>query len=206
MAVTGPHRELAGGDVHAWIDESIHAPSVQVPQGMYLVAAAIASPRSCDPARAELRKLVPKGAGRLHWRNESDPRRRKIAATISRLDCVNVVIVGLQVDPRKQERARSKCMERLFYELGLRDVTRAWIESRTPELNERDRTLVARLRSRGALPAGLFVDFEVPSVEPMLWVPDAVAGSVGMARKSIDLDIRASMAEMITEIDLVIDR
>lgn len=199
------HRGVADGSMHAWIDESIHAPSSQVPHGMYIVAAAIARPRSCDQARAELRKLVPKGGGRLHWRNESDPLRRKIAAVIATLDCANVVVVGSQLDPRKQERARSKCLERLFYELALRDVSRAWIESRTPELNDRDRTLVARLRSRGAMPTGLFVDFEVPSAEPMLWVPDAVAGSVGMARKSIALDIRASMGAMITEIDLAID-
>lgn len=59
--------------------------------------------------------------------------------------------------------------------LGVSDVS---IEARTESLNRRDMRMLDALRSRGTLAAGLAVTFARPIQEPMLWLPDAIAGAV----------------------------
>lgn len=36
----------------------------------------------------------------------------------------------------------------------------------------------------------------------MLWIPDAVAGTVAMARKGVDIELRLTMDALITEPEL----
>jgi hypothetical protein len=104
--------------LHAWTDESMQFPQRSGGIGYYLLAAAVADPAACTPIRDSMRELVLSGATRLHWRDESGPRRAKIASAIGGHDLANLVIVGAPVDPRRQERARRLCMERLIHELG----------------------------------------------------------------------------------------
>ncbi|MFT3798733.1 hypothetical protein [Microbacterium sp.] len=102
--------------LHAWVDESMHAPGGVLTEGIHILAAAVADPASCEPVRAELRRLLPGGARRLHWRDENPRRRRVIAAAVATLDVAQTVIVGAPLDQHKQERARRLCMERLLHE------------------------------------------------------------------------------------------
>ena len=187
--------------LHAWVDESMQMPT-QERAGLYLLAAAVASPAACDPMRADLCDLLLKGAHRLHWRDESGPRRAKIAATIAGHDLVHVVVVGAPIDTKRQERARRQCLERLVFELGVLEVSRLWLESRTQSLNERDRRMFPALHAKHAMPAALHIDFALPTDEPMLWVADAVAGAVGQARRGLALDIRETLGHGIDEIDI----
>ena len=187
--------------LHAWVDESMQMPG-QEREGLYLLAAAVASPATCDPVRENLRELLLKGAERLHWRDESAPRRAKIASAIANHDLVHVVVVGAPIDARKQERARRQCMERLVFELGVLGVSQVWLETRTSSLNERDRRMFAALHAKNAMPARLRIDFALPTDEPMLWVADAVAGAVGQARRGFALDVRDALGHGIDEIDI----
>ncbi|WP_369370898.1 hypothetical protein AB1046_19230 [Promicromonospora sp. Populi] len=187
--------------LHAWVDESMQMPS-RDRDGLYLLAAAVASPTACDPMRDNLRGLLLKGTRRLHWRDESAPRRAKIASAIAEHDLVHVVVVGAPIDAKKQERARRLCLERLVFELGMLDVSRVWLESRTQSLNTRDRRMFAALHAKQAMPAALHIDFALPTDEPMLWVADAVAGAVGQARRGSNLDIRDSLGPGIDEIEI----
>jgi hypothetical protein len=187
--------------LHAWVEESMQMPR-QERDGHYLLAAAIASPAACDPMRDNLRELLLKGARRLHWRDESAPRRAKIASAIAGHDLVHVVVVGTPIDAKKQERARRQCLERLVFELGSLDVSRVWLESRTQSLNDRDRRMFAALHAKHAMPAEFHIDFALPTEDPMLWVADAVAGAVGQARRGFALDVRESLGQGIDEIDI----
>lgn len=74
-------------------------------------------------------------------------------------------------------------MERLYFELYARDVSMVWVESRHESLNRRDREMVDALRAKGAIGTSSRVEFALPREEPMLWLPDAVAGAVGAFRK-----------------------
>jgi hypothetical protein len=172
--------------LHAWVDESMRVPSGSMRDGIYLLAAPVADPSLCDPIREQLRRLLTGRSRRLHWRNQTPRRRRTIAATLGGFDVAHTIIVGTPIDPKRQERARRYCLERLMFELDFLGVSRVWIETRSPSLNNADRTMLAALRSRGSLPATLTVDFALPDQEPMLWLPDAVAGAIGMHRRGDD--------------------
>ena len=187
--------------LHAWVDESMQMPSLER-DGLYLLAAAVASPTGCDPMRDDLRELLLKGARRLHWRDESAPRRAKIASAIADHDLVHVVVIGAPIDARRQERARRLCLERLVFELGILDVSQVWLESRTGSLNDRDRRMFAALHAKQAMPTDFHIDFALPTEEPMLWVADAVAGAVDQARRGFARDIRDALGQGIDEIDI----
>ena len=187
----------AGFALHAWVDESVHDQA-----GLYVLAAAVADPSTCEPTRAALRDLVPVGRDRLHWRDESEPLRAKVAATVASCDLTSLVVVGLEMTPRQQERARRQCMTHLLDVLGDLGVTQVLLESRTRSLNDKDRHLVEQLRGQRLLPRTLRVDVELPSREPMLWVPDAIAGAVSAARKHGHSKHRDTLGTLLEEIDL----
>jgi len=44
--------------------------------------------------------------------------------------------------------------------------------------------MVAALRGSRTVPSNIRIDFERPVAEPMLWIPDAVAGAVGNGDRS----------------------
>jgi len=190
----------------AWVDESIrHTPEGQA----YLLAAAVANPNTCDPVRDVLRSMVLGKASRLHWRAESRPRRVRIVAAIAAAaatdDIAELVVVGVPVDPARQERARRQCLVRLLHELDTRHVTQVWAEARTPTLNRRDVSLIAGLRASGAITDALIYDFASPAgvgADPMLWIPDAVAGAVGTTRVEGDSRLQDALGDSLTVIDL----
>ena len=93
-------------------------------------------------------------------------------------------------------------MERLYFELHMRDVDTVWVESRHEGLNRRDREMVDALRSKGAIGASMRVEFALPKQEPMLWIPDAVAGAVGAFRKDGDHRARTVLGDSIEEISI----
>lgn len=148
---------------------------------MYLLGAVVADPSCCEPARDELRGVLPKGARKLHWSDMKDREKKQVTGLVTWFDMAHMVVVGTPLDHRKQEHARAKCMERLLWELGQMEVSRVFLEQRTQSLNKRDMKLVEHLRGSKAIPKGLRVDIEQPSTEPMLWIPDQVLGAIGDA-------------------------
>ncbi|MEV6411109.1 hypothetical protein [Kribbella sp. NPDC051718] len=163
----------------AWIDESIIVRKDH--PGAYALASVITDASAVDDLRDILRALREKKVVRLHWVAESKKRRDLIAHTIAELDLVSVVALGKPVHRQKQERARRCCLECVLYELDGLGVTRAWLESRVPVQDRRDLRLVDSAREKGLISRDLLVNFARPTQEPMLWLPDAVAGAVTAA-------------------------
>ncbi len=64
--------------------------------------------------------------------------------------------------------------------------------------------MVAALRGARVIGSGLRAEFGYPSDEPMLWVADAVAGAVGMARKGVDVDLVELMGGAVRQISIEI--
>lgn len=160
--------------LHAWVDESMH-----VDAGLYLLAAVICEPGTCDPIRNTLRSLLDETQPKLHWSSESPERKSKIIETITPLDIAAAVVIGAPMNRRKQERARAVCMESLAVYLAEQGVTRTYLEARTESLNERDDRIIRSIRSKQLIPTTLRIEVARPSTEPMLWLPDIVAGAVG---------------------------
>jgi hypothetical protein len=175
--MTNPPTAPAAVAMHAWVDESVLVEDPTDP-GTYVLAAVVASPHECDPIREGLRGLVAPKQARLHWKDEESGRRDLITASVAAMNLLAIVTVGTPVDKKKQERARRVCLERLLFELDQLDVDQVWLEARTQSLNARDQKMVASMRGSKAIPRGMRVDFERPLAEPMLWLPDVVAGTV----------------------------
>ncbi|MDL5487464.1 hypothetical protein [Microbacterium wangruii] len=99
------------------MDESMRAAGDDIEGAVYILAATVADPAECDTIREALRDLKLGNGPKLHWKDENDDRRALIGAAVAEMPVMHTVVVGTPLDQRKQERARRKCMERLFYEL-----------------------------------------------------------------------------------------
>lgn len=160
----------------AYADESFHEADHG---GFYVLAAAVFDRGAHDTVRAAMQELRGKRrTSKLHW-NEMDTRQQATAAqTVAAQDGFHIVTVGTPVPRTRQERARAMCLTRLVAELHSYSVTDLVIESRTPQLNERDIKTVRG--ARFSLPSG--TRFHVVHVagdqEPLLWSAGIVAGAV----------------------------
>lgn len=164
----------------------MHTAKPGMPQGYYILAATIADPDRCQPIRESLLQLRSSGPGKLHWTDENDRRRKRLVTTVAGFNLDHAVIVGAPLNTRKQERARAQCLEQLLFDLGQRNISSAWIETRGAALDSADLKLVDAFRARGSLPRELRVGFGQPADEPLLWLPDMPAGAVGVAIRDGD--------------------
>jgi hypothetical protein len=160
----------------AYVDES-----VRVRAGLYVLAAVIVADAQTDRHREALCALLQRGQRRLHWRDESSKRRVLLVAAVRQLPHTGTVMIAAGVTPRRQERARRKCIERLLAELADRGVASVVFERRHEELDARDRAMVAALRRQQSVPAWLRTSWVPATEEPLLWLPDIVAGAVSLA-------------------------
>lgn len=185
--------------LHAWIDESLRITDDD--QGTYILAAVVCDPSCCAPVRQDLSSLLLRGQQRLHWHDESEERRDKMAVKVASVDMAAIVVVGMPVVKAKQERARRLCMEALLPRLDALGVKQVWLESRTSSLNRRDEQMVLALRGKKLITRGLRVEAAYPLEEPMLWLPDIVAGAVGADRGGTRRWLDA-MRQLVTQIEI----
>jgi hypothetical protein len=167
---SGPVRLCAYGD------ESIRRTADGV---IFVLAAAVVREDRRDEVRVGLRDLLLKGQDRLHWRDEDQPRRVRIATAVADLPVQSLVVVGARVVATRQERARRQVLSRLLWELDRRQAEHLLLESRRDERDRHDVKAVGGFRNQQVLSRRLRVDHGQPLQEPMLWLPDAVAGAVG---------------------------
>jgi hypothetical protein len=160
----------------AYVDESVRARD-----GLYVLAAVIVADAQADRHREALRAMLRHGQRRLHWRDESGKRRGLLASTVGLLPHSGTVMIATGVTPRRQERARRKCIERLLAELAGRGVASVVFERRHEELDARDRAMVAALRRQHSVPAWLHTSWVPAADDPLLWLPDIAAGAASLA-------------------------
>ncbi|WBQ05833.1 hypothetical protein [Kribbella sp. CA-293567] len=165
----------------AWVDESIVVGNQHF-LGAYTLASVITDPAKEDDLRDAVRALREKKLVRLHWAMESAKRRDLIVHAIGELGVAAIVALGSPVHRQKQERARRCCLECLLYELERFGVDQAWFETRAAVQDRRDLRLVDSAREKGLISRQLSVGFAQPTQEPLLWLPDAVAGAVTAAQ------------------------
>lgn len=168
-------------ELHAWIDESMPRVSDGQP-GVYILAAVVADPRKCEQMRSSMNSLSVGKEPKLHWHAEKTARRRKIVTTVAGFDINSIVVIATPLDERRQERARAQCLDALLIELDQLGVCHAYLEQREKTLNRRDLQHIDRLRGTRTISASLRIEVARPSVEPMLWIPDTICGSVGAAQ------------------------
>ena len=185
--------------MRAWVDESIRVDRAPAP--MYLLGASIIETEAEADIVSALRSRAPR-AGKLHWRELGDRGRAGVLTLLPTLQIDHLVVIAAPLRPEiRIERARGQCIERLLWELALREVASVTFESRSPAQDKADRRRVDGLRSRRLIPDELFVDW-VPGVsEPLLWAPDLMLGAVGDARANCQ-PVPAELAPLLTEVCL----
>jgi DNA-binding GntR family transcriptional regulator len=151
----------------AYVDESL-----RVRDGLYVLAAVIVADNDTEHQCQALRALLHRGQRRLHWRDESPQRRSQIIDVVRQLPHTGAVVIAIGMAPKRQERARRKCIERMLAELTGRGIASVVFERRHEELDARDRALVTALKRQRWQPA---------ADEPLLWLPDIAAGAAALA-------------------------
>ncbi len=101
-----------------------------------------------------------------------------MVAEVARIQLRHLVVVRLGGTEAPSERRRRLCLMRMFYELTSGGVTHLVAESRGPADDRRDRQLLDTIRAQRQAGGLLRLDHVRGPAEPMLWVPDIVAGAI----------------------------
>jgi hypothetical protein len=154
-------------NLHAFVDESARRVD-------YLICAATLSVRDLGSSRTTLRNLRARGQRRLHFADESDPRRRKILSAMAELETETIIYMTRH---RDQVRARAAILETMVPQLRERGVRRLLLDARQGQ-DQRDRATI--YQAVGSSPDPEFsYDHQPSASEPLLWIPDAVAWAWG---------------------------
>jgi hypothetical protein len=148
----------------------------------YVLAASVCGPAMLQPARDTISSLRLRGQRKLHWRDESGPRRQLITDTIAEMPLEHVIVVRDGRTSERPERLRRHCMERMLYELDQLAVATATFESRGRADDGRDRAMLDALRARKMITSELRIAHQRGHEEALLWVADAVCGAVTQQR------------------------
>ena len=180
-AHTYPVPETHGSGTIALCDESMrHGHGAA--GGVYLLSAVVVPQTALPAVRDRMSGLrLPGQRKKLHWRDESGPRRALAAGGLAALHADIVVATWCGMSQDKQERARRKALESLLMDLGRRRVDHALFESRGPERDRADVAALAGLRRSGILPASMQVSHRPGGEEPALWSADIAAGAYSAA-------------------------
>ncbi len=162
--------------VIAYVDESARPG----PEGSYYVmTAGVIMGAEVDHAREVLAKLHPP-KGRFHWNDEGERGRIAMLEAMVELGVAAFVTWDYPVGNKRQETARRRCLTTLLDDLRHEGVDELVIERRHRAQDNLDRQTILDARHAGLAPADLLYRFEAPKAEPLLWVPDAIAGAVGL--------------------------
>ncbi|CAQ03208.1 hypothetical protein ACR8AL_16130 [Clavibacter sepedonicus] len=128
--------------------------------GTYVLTAAICDERHLDTVRDVMHGLRRSKVGKVHWNEESAPRRLQLAAAVAGLALERLVVVRSVDNTEPLERSRRKTMERLLHELTMRDLALLVAESRGPADDRRDRDHLDTLRAAHALSIPIRLDHQ----------------------------------------------
>lgn len=160
--------------ITAYVDESLRRRPHD--DGVYAMAAVVVDSADHDGVREALEALRFGRSLRLHWRDESHARRLAITKALTTLPVTGIVTVHLHRIGVRHERARRLCLERLLYEIGVKNAATVTVESRSAE-DHFDRSLLTGLRRSRRVSLDMYVCWASPFEEPLLWAADAVAGA-----------------------------
>ena len=157
----------------AYVDES--QPDPRTDPGAYLLAAAMLPTE-------HLQAALLRGQRKLHWRDENEQRRKLLTAAVADIEALHLVVVRVDLQA-SSERRRRLCLRRLLCELDAAGVAQVHLEAREARQNGRDLQLLGALRAQQAIGPTIRMHHQPGPSEPLLWMPDLVAGAVGAARQ-----------------------
>lgn len=118
-----------------------------------------------------LRVLLLPGQKRIHFRTESDRRRKLILAAFRELD-VRVSVWKMSGKPDKN--SRDACLAAITSESILCGVVSIVLEREDSQMSQ-DRTLISGLLRQAKMSDSITFEHVAPQNHPILWLSDAVA-------------------------------
>lgn len=147
--------------------------------GLCVLAFAFAALAHVDETRAALRALPRDAPARFHWYAERHKDRLTLLYALPELGVTSTVVYQTPSLARKQEQARARCLAVGLHELAAAGAVRLLLEHRQERLSQRDERTIAAVRRDGSVSPAVPFAFARPGDEPLLWLPDAIAGAVG---------------------------
>lgn len=138
----------------------------------YLVAAAIVCPESLAAARQSIRALILPRQRRIHFKAESDPRRRKVIDTLVDLK-VRATLYDAY-DHASSKQARDACLVRLVADIKEINAARLVLERDDSTLQSDEALLRRHIRVPGLMPDLRYEHLRAHE-ECLLAIPDAIA-------------------------------
>jgi hypothetical protein len=135
----------------AFVDES--GSRQRLDPGAYLLCAAMAGNEDVDGIRSRVAALKLPGQVKLHWRDESPSRQRRIIDAVAALPVDLLVVVHVSPS-RKPEQRRHRALRVLLPALAAGDVSRVVAESRGRVADARDRAVLDAMRRSRVLDDG----------------------------------------------------
>ena len=160
----------------AFVDESFR--TVADPP-LALLSGVVVHREQAAAVRQALAHLVLGSTRRLHWRNENARRRSEICSVIAASDVRSETWWLAMPTANKQERARRLLLERALFSLSQAAVDDVLVETRHAERDLHDAEVIMALRHQGSVDGRMIIHHGRPGDEPLLWLPDAIAGAVG---------------------------
>lgn len=139
----------------------------------YLLVASVIVPAKLEVLRKVVRELVLPGQRRLHMKNESDPRKRAIAAAIVETGLVATVYDAGRRYRTERDR-RAACLQALVVDTAGRGDAMLVLEQDDTLLSWDNQRLVEFTRAAGCRET-LRYEHRRAAAEPLLALPDAIA-------------------------------
>jgi len=152
--------------------------------------------------RESMESMRPASGAKLHWKQiRTGAARAAVLADVAALPVEHLVVVRLGGVRAPSERRRRVCLRRMLFELVELGVAHVVAESRGSADDRRDRNLLDALRAQKQIPSALRLDHMPGPLEPMLWIPDVVAGAITASRTTgaalTSLEHRLSVVEIL---------
>lgn len=182
---------------HAYVDESEHRRHGD--PHTYILAAALISGDETDEVRHRMRALHRNSEPKLHWFRLTDSMKELVVKSVAAMPALHIVVVRVSEHSSNGERARRKTFARLLHELESREVHGVTAESRQSKQNDRDVTFLNGLRASQQIGIEMRLRHTPGASEPLLWVPDIVAGAVLAASRGDDryLEVLAPALDLV---------
>ena len=132
--------------------------------------------------RSDVGALAGAKSSRVHFNAELDSRRQVLLETFAGFSIESFVVVCRRNHGITEFEARTRCLAYIVRVLQLRSVDRLVIESRQDDVD--DERTIHRCRLRDPR---LVFEHRRGSDEPLLWIADGVAWSVGAGPRWSDL-------------------
>jgi hypothetical protein len=159
----------------AFVDESIRGQRD-------LMACVLVQAHDVPEMRADVGALAGTKSSRVHFNAELDSRRQVLLETFAALSIESFVVVCRRSHGVTEFQARTRCLAYIVGALQLRSVDRLVIESRQDDVD--DERTIHRHRQREPR---LVFEHRRGADEPLLWIADGVAWSVGAGPRWSDL-------------------